>query len=46
MPIKDKVITITSDNGFEFRHHQKIALNLNADFFFADPYASWPKRHQ
>jgi IS30 family transposase len=43
MPIKDKVVTITSDNGFEFRHHQKIALNLNADFFFADPYSSWQR---
>lgn len=43
MPVKDKVITITSDNGFEFRHHRKIAVNLNADFFFADPYASWQR---
>jgi len=43
MPLKDKVLTITSDNGFEFRHHQKIALDLNADFFFADPYSSWQR---
>lgn len=43
MPLKDMVFTITSDNGFEFRHHQKIALDLNADFFFADPYSSWQR---
>lgn len=43
LPVKDKVLTITSDNGFEFIRHQRIALNLNADFFFADPYASWQR---
>lgn len=42
-PVLDKVLTITSDNGFEFRHHHKVALNLNADFFFADPYSSWQR---
>ncbi|MGH9821306.1 MAG: IS30 family transposase [Pyrinomonadaceae bacterium] len=43
MPVKDKVITITSDNGFEFRLHHKIAFTINADFFFADPYSSWQR---
>lgn len=43
LPHKDKVLTITSDNGIEFMHHQRIALNLNADFFFADPYSSWQR---
>jgi IS30 family transposase len=43
MPLKDKVLTITSDNGIEFIRHQKIAHNLNADFFFADPYSSWQR---
>lgn len=42
-PVKDKVLTITSDNGFEFRRHERIALELDADFFFADPYASWQR---
>ncbi len=42
-PHKDKVLTITSDNGPEFMHHQKIALDLDADFFFADPYSSWQR---
>jgi len=43
LPHKDKVLTITSDNGPEFMHHQKIALDLDADFFFADPYSSWQR---
>lgn len=42
-PIKDKVLTITSDNGFEFRSHKRIASALDADFFFADPYSSWQR---
>lgn len=43
LPIKDKVLTITSDNGSEFAGHKKIALYLGADFFFADPYSSWQR---
>jgi len=43
LPIKDRVLTITSDNGSEFARHKKIALNLNANFFFADPYSSWQR---
>ncbi|MEA4935337.1 MAG: IS30 family transposase [Paludibacter sp.] len=35
--------TITSDNGKEFACHQMIALQLNIDFFFAKPYASWQR---
>jgi IS30 family transposase len=37
------VKTITSDNGREFAFHQKIAQQLNADFYFAHPYASWER---
>jgi IS30 family transposase len=43
MPLKDKVLTITSDNGSEFAGHKSIALSLGADFFFADPYSSWQR---
>ena len=43
LPLKDKVLTITSDNGFEFRRHGSIAKTLDADFFFADPYSSWQR---
>ena len=42
-PVKNKVLTITSDNGIEFMRHQTIAKTLNADFFFADPYSSWQR---
>lgn len=35
--------TITSDNGKEFSCHQMVAKDLNIDFFFAKPYASWQR---
>jgi IS30 family transposase len=35
--------TITSDNGKEFAAHQMMAQQLNIDFFFAKPYASWQR---
>jgi IS30 family transposase len=37
------VLTITSDNGREFAHHQRIAQQLEADFYFAHPYSSWER---
>lgn len=37
---KDRVHTITTDNGREFAEHQAIADNLNAQFYFAHPYSS------
>jgi IS30 family transposase len=37
------VKTITSDNGREFAHHQRIAQQLKADFYFAHPYSSWER---
>jgi IS30 family transposase len=43
LSVKDKVLTITSDNGIEFTRHKKIAEQLDADFFFADPYSSWQR---
>jgi IS30 family transposase len=42
-PVRDKVLTITSDNGLEFMRHERISRQLNADFFFADPYSSWQR---
>jgi IS30 family transposase len=42
-PLAQRVHTITSDNGREFAHHQKIAARLEADFYFAHPYASWER---
>lgn len=42
-PLKDKVKTITLDNGLEFSEHEMIANKLNADIYFAHPYASWER---
>ncbi len=35
--------SITFDNGKEFALHEKIAETLNADCYFAHPYASWER---
>lgn len=42
-PLADRVHTITSDNGKEFAEHVDIAEALQADFYFAHPYASWER---
>ncbi len=42
-PYKEKVLSITSDNGSEFTRHQMIANKLQADFYFAHPYSSWER---
>ena len=41
--MKAKVHTVTFDNGKEFAEHETIAKNLNVQFFFAHPYASWER---
>ena len=42
-PIKDKVLTITADNGREFSLHEEIARRLDTQFYFARPYHSWER---
>lgn len=42
-PYRKNVLTITTDNGFEFRSHKKISEALKAPVYFADSYASWQK---
>lgn len=42
-PYKEKVLSITADNGIEFAHHKYITHKLEADFFFAHPYSSWER---
>jgi IS30 family transposase len=42
-PHRDKVLTLTSDNGKEFSEHEQIATELQTDFYFAHPYASWER---
>jgi transposase, IS30 family len=40
---KPRVKTITLDNGMEFSEHARIAAGLEADIYFAHPYASWER---
>lgn len=42
-PYREWVHTVTSDNGREFAGHEEIAQRLQADFYFAHPYASWER---
>lgn len=42
-PYKEIVRTITADNGKEFSGHRKISQALNAQVYFAHPYASWER---
>ncbi|MFQ5344701.1 MAG: IS30 family transposase, partial [Mariprofundus sp.] len=39
-PIREKVHTITKDNGLEFCDHARVAEAIKADIYFARPYAS------
>jgi IS30 family transposase len=42
-PIKDRVYTITSDNGKEFASHREISEVLECEYYFARPYHSWER---
>ena len=42
-PYRQQLHTITSDNGREFAGHEDIARQLQVDFYFAHPYASWER---
>ena len=42
-PIKDNVLTLTSDNGKEFAGHDRTAHLLSAEFYFAHPYSSYER---
>ncbi len=42
-PHRNRVHTITCDNGLEFAEHQKMAQSLSANIYFAHPYASWER---
>ena len=43
LPFKDKLKTITTDNGSEFAAHELITKRLGVPVYFADPYSSWQK---
>lgn len=42
-PYKDRLHTITSDNGKEFAGHIAVAQALGVDYYFAHPYHSWER---
>jgi IS30 family transposase len=35
--------SITNDNGFEFRFHERESLTLGVPIYFTNPYSSWEK---
>lgn len=43
IPLKEKVLTMTADNGGEFAQHQKLTEALDAQVYFAKPYHSWER---
>ena len=42
-PHKEKVRTLTFDNGSEFVKHETVARALSAKTYFAHPYSSWER---
>ncbi len=42
-PLQEHVLTITTDNGKEFARHKKMSSQLEAKFYFANPYHSWER---
>jgi len=42
-PEKDRIKTITFDNGHEFADHERVATKLAAKIYFAHPYSSWER---
>lgn len=43
LPFKDRLKTITTDNGSEFAAHELITERLGVPVYFTDPYCSWQK---
>ena len=43
LPLKDKIHTITSDNGLEFSNHKNISQALDYEHYFCHPYSSWER---
>jgi IS30 family transposase len=42
-PFRDRVHTLTLDNGMEGAEHERIAQSLDAAVYFAHPYHSWER---
>jgi IS30 family transposase len=43
LPVSDRLHTITADNGKEFAEHERVAHELQVDFFFAHPNTAWER---
>ncbi len=43
LPFKDRLKTITTDNGSEFAAHELITGRLGVKVYFTDPYSAWQK---
>ena len=43
LPLKEKIHTITSDNGLEFSNHRNISQALEYEHYFCHPYSSWER---
>jgi IS30 family transposase len=43
IPLADRVLSITSDNGKEFAEHVQIAKALDTAFYFSHPYSAWER---
>jgi IS30 family transposase len=43
LPLKEKIHTITSDNGLEFSNHKNISQALEYEHYFCHPYSSWER---
>ncbi len=43
LPFKNNVLSITTDNGIEFKEHQYITKKIGSTVFFTDSYSSWQK---
>ena len=41
--LKDKIHTMTSDNGLEFANHKNISEALECNYYFCHPYSSWER---
>ena len=43
LPFKDRLKTITTDNGSEFAAHELITEKMGVKVYFTDPYSAWQK---
>ena len=43
LPFKDKLKTMTTDNGSEFAAHELITEKIGVKVYFTDPYSAWQK---